>query len=136
MKNLYLSLLFVSLCGWAYCQTSKGNQPLKPTIQISDTIHDFGNIIETNGKVSWTFDVSNKGQAALLISEVHGSCGCAASEWSKSPIIPGEKGFVTVTFNPENRPGAFFKTFTLNNNSDKNPVLLYIKGNVIREGNK
>jgi len=136
MKNLYLSLLIVSLCVRAYSQTSKGSQPLKPNIQFSDTIHDFGNINEADGKVSWTFEVTNTGQAALLISEVQGSCGCAASEWSKSPITPEKKGFITVTFNPQNRSGAFFKTFTLSNNSGKNPVLLYIKGNVVRKDNK
>lgn len=132
MKKLLFMLFFLNACVLVYSQTSESNQTLKPIIKFSETSHDFGNINETDGKVNYSFEVTNIGKADLLITNVHTSCGCAASDWSKIPIEPREKGFVKVTFNPENRPGNFNKSITVNNNSNESPILLSIKGNVVR----
>ena len=136
MKKLLFVLFFVNVCTFAYSQKPEESQTLKPVVKFSETIHDFGNINETDGKVSCTFEVTNTGKAVLLITNVQGSCGCAVSEWSKTPIVPGKKGFVKVTYNPENRAGTFNKTITVSNNSDENPVSLFIKGNVVRIATK
>lgn len=133
MKNFLFTLLFVSTCIFAHSQTITENQTLKPVIKFSETTHDFGSINETDGTVSYKFEVTNTGKADLLITNVHGSCGCTISEWTKSPIAKGKKGFVTVTFNPANRSGVFNKTITVSNNSDENPVTLSIKGNIVRK---
>lgn len=136
MKKLLFVLFFVNVCAFVYSQTSGKNQPLKPIIKFSETTHDFGNINEADGKVSYTFEVSNTGKSVLTITNVQGSCGCTVSDWSKSPIEPDKKGFIKVTYNPENRPGVFNKTITVSNNSDENPVLLSIKGNVVQKVTK
>ena len=133
MKKLILMLFFACVWILAYSQTPEGNQSLKPVIKFSESTHDFGNINEADGKVSFTFEVTNPGKTVLLITNVQGSCGCTVTDWSKSPIDPGKKGFVKVTYNPENRPGTFNKTITVSNNSDENPVTLFIKGNVVRK---
>ncbi len=133
MKNLLFVLFIVNFCAFAYSQKSEENQTLKPAITFSEKTYDFGNIIESDGKVSHTFEVTNAGKAVLLITNVQGSCGCAVSEWSKTPIVPGAKGFVKVIYNPENRPGTFNKTITVSNNSSESPVLLIIKGTVVRK---
>jgi len=135
MKKLLCVLFFVMVCAFAYTQKSDEPQTLKPIIAFSETSHDFGNIVETDGKVSYTFGVTNTGNADLFITQVQGSCGCAVPEWSKTPILPGKKGFVKVTYNPENRPGAFNKTITVNNNSTESPVTLTIKGTVVQNQN-
>jgi len=135
MRKLLFVLFFANVCTFAYSQESDENQILKPVITFSEAIYDFGSIIETDGKVSHTFEVTNTGKAVLLITNVQGSCGCAVSEWSKTPIAPREKGYVKVTYNPENRPGVFNKTITVKNNSTENTVVLIIKGNVVRKEN-
>lgn len=133
MKNLLFVLSFVNIFALAYSQKTEENQTLKPVISFSETMYNFGNILETDGKISHTFKVTNTGKDVLLITNVKGSCGCAVPEWSKTPILPGKKGFVKVTYNPENRPGTFNKTITVSNNSDQNQVSLSIKGKVIRK---
>ncbi len=136
MKNLLFALFFVTVCTFAYSQKAEEEQSLKPVITFSETTHDFGNIIETDGNASFTFEVTNTGKAVLLITNVQGSCGCAVTEWSKTPIAPGKNGFVKVTYNPINRPGVFNKTITVSNNSNENQVSLFIKGNVVRKNTK
>jgi len=133
MKKLSFVMLLVHACAFAYSQEAKENQALKPVITFSETTYDYGNINESNGKVSHTFEVTNTGNAALLISNVQASCGCAVSEWSKAPIDPGNKGFIKVTYNPENRPGAFNKTITVTSNAAESPVVIKIKGTVIQK---
>ena len=135
MKKFLFVLFFVNVCALTYSQTSNENPSLKPVIKFSETTYDFGNINEADGKVSHTYEVTNTGKADLLITNVRGSCGCTVSEWSKTPIAPGKKGVVTVTYNPANRPGNFNKTIMVSNNSDESKVSLSIKGNVIRKQN-
>jgi pectate lyase len=62
---------------------------------------------------------------------VQGSCGCTATDYSKEPIAPGKKGYVTATYNAANM-GAFHKTVTVTANTDA-PVVLVIKGEVKTE---
>ncbi len=49
---------------------------------------------------------------------------------------PGEKGYITVAYNPDNRPGNFNKKVNVHTNIRKNPYILNIKGKVIPTPNK
>lgn len=131
MKKVSFILLFVSVCVFVYSQTPVENQIASPVITFTKTTHDFGDVPDTQGEVSYTFEVTNTGKSDLLISNAQGSCGCAVSEWTKKPINPGKKGFVKVTYKTENRTGAFQKTVTVSNNTANSPVQLFIKGNVV-----
>jgi len=132
MKNIFVVVLLAHICTVACSQAPNAASGASPVFSLKETTHDFGTIVETDGAVSYSFEVTNTGTADLLISNVQGSCGCAVPEWSKTPIAPGEKGFVKVTFNPLNRPGAFNKTVVVTNNSAQSPVTLFIKGNVVK----
>lgn len=102
------------------------------TLKFENTIHDFGDIQEQNGKVTCTFNFTNEGMEPLVLSQVRPSCGCTASEWTKEPVLPGEKGYVKATFNPSGRPGQFYKSITVSSNDSAQPTMaLIIKGQVI-----
>ncbi len=102
-----------------------------PHISFEKDVHDFGNINESKGKVMCNFHFVNTGSAPLIINDVKATCGCTAPEWSKKPILPGQKGFVKATFDPKNRPGHFSKTIYVKSNSIENSQkVLTIKGNV------
>ena len=52
----------------------------------------------------------------------------------KSPVQPGKKGVIKVTYNQKGRPGEFSKTITVRTNAKEGKykkVVLKIKGNVI-----
>ena len=65
------------------------------------------------------------------MSNVKSSCGCTSPEYSKAPIASGKSGFVTVTFDPKNRPGPFDKSITVTSNSKVQKVVLHITGKVL-----
>ena len=91
--------------------------------------HDFGTFPEETGSVSYTFEFTNTGKGDLILQNVRASCGCTTPDWTKTPVRPGEKGTVVVTYNASGRPGAFTKTITVTANSGEE--VLTIKGEVI-----
>ena len=107
-------------------------------IKFEKTTHDFGKIKEEIKHASYEFEFTNTGKGDLKILKVRTSCGCTASEYTKSPIAPGKKGVIKVTYSTINRPAAFRKSITVTiNNPDKPHTVLFIKGFVIprKKGN-
>ncbi len=91
--------------------------------------YTFGDI-EKGKPVSHEFTFKNTTKQTILITNVKAQCGCTATNYTKTPIKPGETGVVAATYNAAN-PGAFSKTVTVTtNDSDVNKILT-IKGKVI-----
>ena len=103
----------------------------QPVITFEKTEHDFGKINEGDGRVSTEFIFKNEGMAPLILSNVRASCGCTTPSWTKEPIEPGKTGTITVTYNPNGRPGRFQKTVTITSNASEPTKKVYIKGEVI-----
>lgn len=103
---------------------------MAPKIEFVKTSHDFGTFPEERGKVTCTFTFKNTGKSDLILQKVRASCGCTTPNWTKTPVAPGDTGFVTATYNASGRPGAFNKTITVTSNADAN-MRLTIKGEVI-----
>lgn len=103
----------------------------QPVITFEKTEHDFGKINEGDGRVSTEFVFKNEGMAPLILSNVRASCGCTTPSWTKEPIEPGKTGTITVTYNPNGRPGRFQKTVTITSNASEATKKVYIKGEVI-----
>ena len=127
MKKLISLLLFISALS-LFAQ---------PAIQFEQTTIDFGNIKEDDGKVSGKFEFTNTGNQDLLLTGVKPGCGCTAADYTKTPVAPGEKGFIVATYNPYNRPGSFHKNIKVttnepqfNENENAPSYMIYIKGNV------
>ena len=100
-------------------------------ITFEKTEHDFGKINEADGRVSVVFNFKNEGMAPLVLSNVRASCGCTTPTWTKEPVEPGQTGTITVTYNPNGRPGRFQKTVTITSNASEPTKKVYIKGEVI-----
>ncbi len=100
--------------------------------KFEKTTHDFGKITEESKKAVYKFAFTNQGDADLKVLNVKTSCGCTASDYTKTPIKPGEKGVINVTYFTTGRPGAFRKSITVTvNNPDHPNTVLFIKGFVI-----
>jgi Protein of unknown function (DUF1573). len=131
MKNI-ISILFFALSGFvSYAQNKNPNAPI---FKFVEETHDFGNLKE--GPVaSHDFVFYNGGKEPLIIQSCTASCGCTTPDWTKEPILPGQKGKITVKYNTQGRQGPFNKTVYISSNakSDKERYEIYIKGNVIPE---
>lgn len=92
--------------------------------------HHFGTIREVDGKVSHTFTGTNRGDRPVVLLDVVTSCGCTVPEYSRKPILPGESTRITVTFDPENRPGGFIKELSVYSAEKQKIATLTIEGDV------
>ena len=123
MKKV-LSILTLALCATMMMAQD-------PVITFTKTEHDFGKINEADGRVTTVFEFKNEGMSALILSNVRASCGCTTPKWTREPVEPGQTGQITVTYNPNGRPGRFQKTITVTSNAKEPTSRLYIKGEVI-----
>lgn len=103
----------------------------QPVMTFTKTEHDFGKINEADGRVTTVFEFKNEGMTPLVLSNVRASCGCTTPKWTREPVEPGQTGQITVTYNPNGRPGRFQKTITITSNATEATKRLYIKGEVI-----
>ena len=123
MKRTILATALLAVCAVLFAQ--------QPVITFEKTDHDFGKINEADGRVTTIFTFKNEGMAPLVLSNVRASCGCTTPTWTKTPIEPGQTGDITVTYNPNGRPGRFQKTVTITSNATEATKKVYIKGEVI-----
>jgi hypothetical protein len=100
-------------------------------IKFDKTTHDFGTFSENSPVVSCTFTFSNVGNAPLVIHQAVASCGCTVPDYTKEPILPGQKGTIKVTYNGTGKyPGHFKKSITLRTNAKTEMLRLYIEGDM------
>ena len=97
--------------------------------QFREIEYDFGTINE-GIVVEHEFRFTNSGQAPLVISNITASCGCTTPDWTKTPVKPGEEGFVKVIFNSTAKVGAQSPAVTIQANTNPNITRLRLKGNV------
>ena len=83
IPNRVIFLILLTLC--ALTASAQEHLSFRP-----DT-WDFGTIRETDGRVSHTFTGVNRGDSPLVILDVVTTCGCTVPDFSKKPILPGEK---------------------------------------------
>jgi archaellum component FlaG (FlaF/FlaG flagellin family) len=98
---------------------------------VDGAVHDFGEIDEKGGPVTYVFKIKNDGEIALVVTKVVASCGCTSPDWTKEPIAPGKTGEIKVTYDPNGRPGPFTKTVSVYSNGKSGSYILTIKGTVI-----
>ena len=97
--------------------------------EFSQMEHDFGTIAEGE-VIEHLFNFTNNGQAPLVISNITASCGCTSPDWTKTPVKPGETGFVKVVFNSAAKSGAQAPTVTIQANTNPTVTRLRLKGTV------
>ena len=125
-RLLTLSLLFL---GFAVCKAQES--VFLEAFQYDQRIHDFGTILEKDGKVSHTFTFTNRTRDIITISDVNAWCGCTTAQFSREPVRPGRTTRVTITYNPDHRSGKFSKEAVLLLNGGRYYTRVWVKGNVV-----
>ena len=100
-------------------------------IKFEKTSHNFGTFSEKDPKVTCTFTYTNVGEQPLVVNQAIASCGCTVPEFTKTPVQPGEKGEIKVTYNGAGKfPGHFKKSITVRCNGAVEMTRLYIEGDM------
>lgn len=104
----------------------------KPTMDFTDTLHNFGTIHEKE-IVEYEFSFKNNGKTPLVINSAVGSCGCTVPSYPHDPVEPGKTGVMKVTFNSAGKSGHQEKTVTIHTNTIHGLHMLFIKADIAKE---
>ena len=113
-----------------FCIDHSFSQTPSTNISFDERIHDFGTILEKDGKVTHTFVFHNNGKTPVVINDIYSDCGCIGKIVTNSPVKPGEKGKVTITFNPDYKSGFFSKEIVVYSNNRQSYNRIWVQGNV------
>jgi len=76
-----------------------------------------------------TFEFTNTGDQPLVIQQAFSSCGCTVPTYTDTPIKPGRRGKISVTYNGKGKfAGKFKKPITVRSNAKTSMVRVYIEG--------
>lgn len=143
MKKSILVLAMASLLAIA-CQKKEEitTQPLETasveevvektavtSLALSENHHNFG-AIKKGETVQHTYEITNTGDNPLVISDVKPACGCTAPEFTKDPILPGQKGKIVLSFDSTNFDGLVNKQASVYANVEQSPIMLTFSAEV------
>ena len=138
MKRIFLAVLFASIVPFvSFAQW--GDPDEKKQLNVSDLkapvikwdidSYNFGEIPQ-GIPVDVVFEFTNTGHAPLIISKVEPAGNCTNAQWPKTPIMPGQKGSIQVTFDAETG-GKFSKTAVVTSNAKPTEQTLVFVGTVV-----
>ena len=126
-----LKRLFGTLCLLFVISIAAFAQAGKAEIKFDKTSHNFGKFSKKQPVQKCTFTFTNTGTAPLVINQAIASCGCTVPAYTKTPILPGKKGEITVTYNGTGKfPGHFKKTITVRSNATTEMTRLQVEGDM------
>ena len=132
MKKIFTHLLLIAVMLVAGMSTSYA----QAKIEFDKLTNNFGTFSESNPVQKCTFTFTYKGEKPHIINQAVASCGCTVPTYTKTPIMPGGKGVVSVTYNGKGKfPGHFKKTITIRTNGVPEMTRLYVEG-VMQEEQK
>lgn len=97
---------------------------------FEETSHEFGAIPILGGVVKTRFCLQNPSGRNVYINNVTKTDSHISVSWDKSAISPGNKGFITVSYNPNGRQGVSFNSTLVVTLSDGQIVDLFVSGKV------
>ena len=126
MKRLSLILLLL-FAAW-------GGLRAQPALTLLQKGYDLGSIPgdipRKGGNLVREFEFVNDGTEPLVLLRVLTSCTCTKADISKKPVMPGQEGTVTVTYNPRRQHGAFNKAISIYTNVPGARYVVTLRGEV------
>lgn len=130
MKKIFLFMMMV-VCCMTTAMAQDGAEKKQAEIKFDKYTHNFGKFSEMSPKVTCVFTYTNVGNAPLVINQAVASCGCTVPEYTKQPVMPGQKGEIKVTYNGAGKfPGHFKKSITVRTNGKVEMTRLYVEGDM------
>ncbi|WP_346864172.1 DUF1573 domain-containing protein [uncultured Draconibacterium sp.] len=120
MRNILITFSFLLLfaCGQKAGKET-GNTDFtseKTSIKFNEKMHDFGQL-KAGEIVLYTFEFTNTGNADYRIENIRTDCGCVSTNFSKTPVKPGETGVIEVEFDTSGLVGKEYKSIEIDGNS-------------------
>jgi len=128
MKKIIFPVIFIlsSIC------VSLAQEKVSANVQFDKTVHNFGDVLLSDGPLTCSFTMTNIGKKPVVIYSVVTSCGCTDVSWSKDPVQPGKTAVIKATYNNDEGPYPFDKSLSAYISDSGKPVILRLRG-VARE---
>lgn len=97
-----------------------------PKAKFSEKKFDFGERRERS-KVEHAFELTNTGDAPLVILKHETSCHCTSAHYPQHPILPGGTAEVVVKYDAT-KVGKFYRKITLFTNDGQHALV--VKGEI------
>ncbi len=142
MKKNIILLCITCICSiTTFAQGWSGSQPGQNQLDVSEIkapkitwtadAKDLGQIPQ-GVPVTVSFEFSNTGNAPLIISNVKPACDCTNAKFPKTPVMPGQKGSIEVTFDAK-AGGNFSKVATVTANTKPTESTIVFTGTVVKK---
>ena len=122
MKRILLVFLSIGLSASLYAQQPNDEDIKKtnPFLRFSPTEVNLGSInvdsiTEETGNIS--IEVYNDGSLPLILNQVTGCCGTRVTDWTREPIMSGQKGTIKIFFRISPTPQRISRTITVQSNA-------------------
>lgn len=135
MNRLICSALVLLCLHFAGAVSAGAQNVFEQTVSFDKIVHDFGDIMMSDGPQSCTFTMKNISGAPVVIHRVITSCGCTEPTWTEAPIRPGETGQIHVVFSNDQGPYPFSKSVTVYVSGLSKPIVLKVRG-IVHEKQK
>lgn len=99
------------------------------TLALSESNFEFGKI-KKGDHVEHVYEITNTGKNPLIISQVKPGCGCTVPDYTKDPILPGQKGKITLKFDSSNFDGLVNKQAEVYANVEKAPIVITFSADI------
>jgi hypothetical protein len=93
----------------------------RPMIEVRETTKD-GGVVEEGSVVPFRFEVANRGQADLEVTQVKPSCGCTVVKWDRV-IKPGAHGTIAAQMHTDYFRNSVTKHMTIFSNDPARPQM-------------
>lgn len=110
-------------------QETKNNP--QTSLALSENHWNFKDV-KKGESVEHIYEVTNTGDNPLIISQVKPTCGCTVPEYTKEPIMPGQKGNITLRFDSSAFEGLQNKQVEVYANVETAPIVLTFSANVVK----
>ena len=128
MKKIILTMMTLAC---SIVMMAQEPAPAPAQIKFDKTTHNFGTFSEKNPVQTCTYSFTNVGGQPLVVNQAMAGCGCTVPEFTSTPVQPGEKGEIKVTYNGGGRfPGHFKKSVTVRTNGSVEITRIYIEGDM------
>jgi hypothetical protein len=108
-----------------------GSPVMAQTVSVSEPVQDCGTTSYWT-PVTATFQLWNKGQHPLVISDVKADCGCTSVTYPKTPVEVGAPFTVTMTYDAR-QLGHYYKQAAIRSNGTERPVYIAMKGVILAD---
>ncbi len=147
MKSLYSLLILLAFFAVTDCfaqgefrkdvayiidEEGKMVETYRPVLAfLPSSSYDFGTV-EEGAVVEHEFEIINTGKMPLIINDVRGTCQCTAADWTKTPILPNEKGMIKLVFKTKGKSGKVASSVNIYSNSFYQEEQAFVRGTVVK----